>query len=101
MPSIRQNNRAAKLLGQLREEDRLSIDRLALLVGVRPEELRDCRDHKQTLPALTQVRLARAIATRVSRLAPQAHRLEEQAAAAAEMELGANALHLTAPAKWW
>jgi len=101
MPSIQHNSRAAKLLSALREEDGVSVDRLALLVGLRPEELRNCRDHTQVLSPLTQVRLARAIATRVPRLAAQARRLEEQALAAASMEVGANRLHLTAPAKWY
>jgi len=101
MPSIQHNSRAAKLLSALREEDGVSLDRLALLVGLRPEELRNCRDHTHVLPPLTQVRLARAIATRVPRLAAPARRLEEQALAAASMEVGANRLHLTAPAKWY
>ena len=101
MPSIQHNSRVAKLLTALREEDGVSLDRLALLVGLRPEELRDCREHKQVLPPLAQVRLARAIAARVPRLRAPARRLEEQALAAASMELGENRLHLTAPAKWY
>jgi len=101
MPSIQHNSRASKLLAALREEDGVSLDRLALLIGVHREELRDCRDHKQVLAPLAQVRLARAIASRVPRLVAHARRLEEQALAAASMEVGANRLHLTAPAKWY
>jgi hypothetical protein len=101
MPSIQHNSRASKLLAELREEDGLSFDRLALLIGVRVEALRDCRDHKQLLAPVAQVRLARAVASRVPRLAAQARRLEEQALAAASLEVGANRLHLTAPAKWY
>jgi hypothetical protein len=101
MPSVQKNNRAAQLLAELRDEDRLSLDRLALLIGVRPEELRDCRDHQHQLPPVAQARLARAIAARVPRLAARARRLDVQATAAASAAGGANALHLTAPAKWW
>ena len=101
MPSIHQNNRAALLLDQLQESDGLSLDRLALLVGIRTEELRGCMDRKSPLPWRVQVRLARAVASRVPRLASRARRLEEQATAAMNMEGGDTALHLTAPAKWW
>ena len=101
MPSVQKNNRAAALLSEIREDDGLSVERLALLVGVNPEELRACRDYRSALPPVTQLRLARAIATRVPRLAPQARRLETQATAAASLENGGNALHLTAPPKWW
>jgi hypothetical protein len=101
MPSIQKNNRAGELLGDLREEDRLSLDRLALLIGASAADLRACRDQQAVLPPATQLRLARAIATRVPRLLPRARRLEEQALAAARVEDGSNVLHLTAPAKWW
>ena len=101
MPSIHQNNRAATLLDQLQESDGLSLDRLALLIGVRIDDLRGCIERKSTLPWRVQIRLARAIASRVPRLASRARRLEEQAAAAMNMEGGDTALHLTAPAKWW
>jgi hypothetical protein len=100
MPSIRNNSRAAALLAELREEDGLSLERLALLTGSSADDLRGCRDHKQTLPPVAQVRLARTIATRVPRLSACARRLEEQAAAAASVESGSTTLHLTAPAKW-
>lgn len=101
MPSIQTNNRAAALLGEIREEDGLTIDRLALITGVSVSDLRACRERKLTLPVAAQVRLARAIAARVPRLVLRARRLEEQAVAAANMEAGATALHMTAPAKWW
>jgi hypothetical protein len=101
MPSIQQNNRAAALLAELRDDDRLSLDRLALLIGVAANELRACRDRQTVLPPATQARLARAIAMRVPRLVPLARRLEEQAGAAMSVEGGSTALHLTAPAKWW
>jgi hypothetical protein len=101
MPSIQKNNRAAALLTELREQDRLSIDRLALITGVPVDDLRACRDQKQPLPLSAQGQIARAIAARVPRLATRARRLEEQAAAAASVHDGATALHLTAPAHWW
>jgi hypothetical protein len=101
MPSIQKNNRAAALLTELREQDRLSIERLALLTRVPVDDLRACRDQKQPLPLSAQVQIARAIAARVPRLATRARRLEEQAAAAAKVQDGATALHLTAPAHWW
>jgi hypothetical protein len=101
MPSIHQNNRAALLLDQLQESDGLSLDRLALLIGVPTGDLRDCIDRKSALPWLVQVRLSRAIASRVPRLASRARRLEDQARAAMNMEGGQTALHLTAPARWW
>jgi hypothetical protein len=101
MPSIQNNNRAAALLADLREEDGLSLERLALLTGSSVDDLRRCRDHKQTLPLVAQARLARTIATRVPRLSIRARRLEVQATAAASVESGSTALHLTAPAKWW
>lgn len=101
MPSIHQNNRAATLLDQLQESDGLSLDRLALLIGVRIDDLRGCIERKSSLSWRVQIRLARAIASRVPRLASRARRLEEQAAAAMNMEGGDTALHLTAPAKWW
>lgn len=100
MPSIQNNSRAAALLAELRVEDGLSLERLALLTGSSAEDLRGCRDHKQTLPPLAQARLARTIASRVPRLRSRARRLEEQATAAASVESGSTALHLTAPAKW-
>jgi len=83
MPSIQKNNRAAALLAELRDDDRLSIERLALLVGVTAEELRACRDHVAVLPPVQQAKLGRAVAVRVPRLAKLARRLEEQATAAA------------------
>ncbi|HKN64874.1 MAG TPA: hypothetical protein VJW73_01270 [Gemmatimonadaceae bacterium] len=101
MSSIQRNNRAAALLEELRGEDNLSIERLALLAGVTPDELRACRDRRLALPLPAQLRLARAIGSRVPRLLAQARRLEEQATAAARVEGGANAVHLTAPARWW
>ena|SRR5438105_5905843 len=100
MPSIQKNNRAGALLADLREDDGLSIERLALLIGAAPEDLRACRDHKLALTPLVQARLARAIASRVPRLTARARRLEEQATAAASLEDGSTTLHLTAPAKW-
>lgn len=101
MPSIQKNHRAAALLSELREDDRLSLDRLALLIGVSAEDLRACRERTHALPPAVQLRLARAIAGRVPRLALQARRLEVQAAAAASVQGGGTALHLTAPARWW
>lgn len=101
MPSIQKNSRAAALLRELRDEDHLSIDRLALLVGVSADDLKACRDRERVLPIETQLRVARAIGTRVPRLAAGAKRLEEQAIAAARLEGGTNAVHLTAPARWW
>lgn len=101
MSSIRRNSRAAALLQELRDEDHLSIDRLALLVGVKADDLRACRDREHALPVEAQLRLAQAIGKRVPRLAPRARRLEEQAIAAARLEGGTNAVHLTAPARWW
>jgi hypothetical protein len=101
MPSIQRNNRAAALLEELRDDDGISIERLALLAGVTADDLRACRDHRQGLPVPAQLSVARAIATRVPRLASRARRLEEQAMAAARVEGGANAVHLTAPARWW
>jgi hypothetical protein len=101
MPSIQRNNRAAALLEELREDDGLSFERLALLTGLTPDDLHACRDRRLGLPVPAQIRVARAIATRVPRLASRARRLEEQALAATRIEDGANALHLTAPARWW
>lgn len=101
MSSIHRNSRAAALLQELDDEDRLSIDRLALLVGVSAVDLRACRDGERGLPVAAQLRLARAIGARVPRLASRARRLEEQAIAAARLEGGTNAVHLTAPARWW
>jgi hypothetical protein len=101
LPSIHKNNRAAALLAEIRDDDRLSLDRLALLIGVQLDELLACRDNQAVLPPVTQARLARAIGTRIPRLATRARRLEEQAVAAASVQGGTNTLHLTAPAKWW
>ena len=101
MSSIQRNNRAAALLDELRDEDNLSVERLALLAGVTPDALRGCRDRRLALPVAAQIRLARAIGSRVPRLLSQARRLEEQATAAARVQDGANAVHLTAPARWW
>jgi len=101
MPSVQKNNRAAALLAQIREEDGLSCERLALLIGVNPEELHACKEYQSVLSPLVQVRLARAIASRCPRLAARARRLELQATAAMSIETGSNALHLTAPPKWW
>jgi hypothetical protein len=101
MPSIHQNNRAAMLLDQLQESDGLSLDRLALLIGVQTDDLRACIERTSPLPWHVQLRLSRAIASRVPRLASRARRLEEQARAAMNMEGGDTTLHLTAPAKWW
>ncbi|HKW47259.1 MAG TPA: hypothetical protein VJN70_07435 [Gemmatimonadaceae bacterium] len=101
MPSVQKNNRAAALLAEIREADGLSCERLALLIGVNPEDLRACRDYKSVLPPVAQVRLARAIASRSPRLAARARRLEVQAVAAISLESKSTALHLTAPPKWW
>ena len=101
MPSVQKNNRAAALLADIREDDGLSFERLALLIGVSSADLRACRDYESTLPPLVQVRLARVIASRSPRLAARARRLEVQAVAAASLQTGSNALHLTAPPKWW
>jgi hypothetical protein len=101
MPSVQKNNRAAALLADIREEDGLSDERLALLIGVDPEDLRACRDYRAVLPPLAQARLARAVASRCPRLAARARRLEVQATAAASLQNGSTALHLTAPPKWW
>lgn len=100
MATVRKNNRAATLLAALDDSDRLSLDRLALLAGTTAATLRACRDGEQALPPDAQVRLARVVSSRVPRLAPSAHRLEEQAIAALQMQNGMTALHLTAPAKW-
>jgi len=101
MSSIQRNNRAAALLQELRDEDHLSIERLALLVGVTADDLRACRDRERALALPVQLRVARAIGKRVPRLASRARRLEDQAIAAARLEGGTNAVHLTAPARWW
>jgi hypothetical protein len=101
MPSIQRNNRAAALLAELRDEDGLSMERLALLTGVTADDLRACRDRHAALPVAAQIRVARAISARVPRLAARARRLEEQATAAARLQGGTNAVHLTAPARWW
>lgn len=101
MPSIQRNNRAAALLEELRDDDNLSIERLALLAGVTSEALRACRERRLGLPVSAQIQLARAIGTRVPRLVSRARRLEEQATAAARVQGGTNAVHLTAPPRWW
>ena len=101
MPSVQKNNRAAALLADIREDDGLSVERLALLIGVNSEDLKACREYKAVLSPVVQVRLARAIASRSPRLAARALRLEVQAAAAASVESGSTSLHLTAPPKWW
>jgi hypothetical protein len=101
MPSIQKNNRAAALLRDIREEDRLSIDRLALLIGLPVSALRACRDEGLVLEPMQQIQLAKAVAARIPRLAPNARRLGEQAAAAATVQDGSTALHLTAPSRWW
>src|SRR5690348_10504795 len=95
MPSVQKNNRGAALLADIREDDGLSYERLALLIGVSSDALRACREYRATLPPLVQVRLARAIAARCPRLAVRARRLETQATAAASLESAPNALHLT------
>lgn len=56
MPSIHRNNRAATLIDQLQDSDGLSLDRLALLVGVRTEDLRACLDRTTALPWSVQIR---------------------------------------------
>jgi hypothetical protein len=101
MSSIKKNSRAAALLQELRDDDHLSIDRLALLVGVTAGDFKACRDRERGLPLAAQLRLARAIGTRVPRLTSRARRLEEQAIAAARLEVGTNAVHLIAPARSW
>jgi hypothetical protein len=100
MASIQKNNRAAALLAALADDDGLSLERLAILAGISLYDLRSCRQGTSTIPPDAQVRLARAVASRVPRLAPTARRLEEQAAAALRMQEGSTALHLIAPAKW-
>lgn len=100
MARIQKNNRAAALLASLEPDDRLSLERLAIIAGVNPRDLHACRAGESALEPDTQVRVAKAIARRVPRLAPQARRLEEQAIAALRMLNGSTALHLTAPAKW-
>jgi len=101
MSSIQKNSRVAALLQALRDDDHLSIDRLALLVGVTTDDLKACRDRERGLPIEAQLRVARAVGRRVPRLASRARRLEEQAIAAERLEGGTNAVHLTAPARWW
>ena len=101
MSPIQRNSRVAALLQELRDEDRLSIERLALLVYLTPDDLRACREGERGLPVTAQLRVARAIGTRVPRLALRARRLEAQASAAVRLEGGTNAVHLTAPARWW
>lgn len=101
MPSIQKNNRAAALLRDLRDEDRLSLDRLALLIGVPVTSLQACRDGGFGLEPLQQMELARAVGARIPRLAAKARRLADQAAAAATVQDGRTALHLTAPARFW
>jgi hypothetical protein len=101
MPSIQKNNRAAALLRDIRDEDRLSLDRLALLIRVPVSALLACRDGGLVLEPLQQMQLARAVAARVPRLAVKARRLADQAAAAATVQDGRTALHLTAPARFW
>lgn len=101
MPSVQKNNRAAALLAEIRETDGLSCERLALIVGVNADDLRDCREYKSVLSPLVQMRLARAIASRCPRLAARARRLEVQATAAMSLEMKSTALHMTAPPKWW
>ena len=101
MASIQKNSRAAALLAGLADEDHASLERLAILAEISAHDLRACRDNGLQLAPDAQLRLARAVGSRVPRLAPMARRLEEQAAAALRMQNGATALHLTAPAKWW
>jgi hypothetical protein len=100
MASIQKNNRAAALLAALTDDDRLSLERLAIIAGVNLPDLRGCRAGEGALAPEAQIRVARAIANRVPRLAVTARRLEEQATAALRMQGGATSLHLTAPAKW-
>jgi hypothetical protein len=100
MASIQKNNRTAALLAALADDDGLSMERLAIVAGISLRDLRSCRDGTVTLPPDAQVRLARAVASRVPRLAAAARRLEEQANAAVRMQQGSTALHLIAPAKW-
>lgn len=100
MASIQKNNRAAALLAALADEDRLSMERLAILAGVNVRDLQKCRAGEFVLELDVQVRLARVIEARVARLAPLARRLEEQATAALRVQHGLTALHLVAPAKW-
>jgi len=57
MPSIQKNNRAAALLAELRDDEGLSTERLALLIGVTPDELRACRDQSLVLPPVAQAKL--------------------------------------------
>jgi hypothetical protein len=100
MASIQKNNRTAALLAALADDDHLSLERLAIIAGVNPRDLRSCRDGATALPPDLQIRVARAIGDRVPRLTNAARRLEEQATAALRMTGGSTALHLTAPAKW-
>jgi len=98
---MKKNNRASILLRDIREEDRLAVDRLALLIGVPASVLVACRDEGLVLEPMQQLQLARAVAARIPRLAPYARRLADQAAAAAMVQDGRTALHLTSPARWW
>jgi hypothetical protein len=100
MASIQKNNRTTALLAAVVESDHLSLERLAILANVNPWDLRGCRAGEATLPPDAQIRVARAIGSRVPRLANSARRLEEQATAALRMHDSVTALHLTAPAKW-
>ncbi|HEY7236408.1 MAG TPA: hypothetical protein VH539_19765 [Gemmatimonadaceae bacterium] len=101
MPSAQRNSRAATLLADVREDDGLSFERIALIVGVTIDELRACRDGHSVLTPVAQARLARAIGSRVPRLAARARRLEEQAMAAASFERRETKRHLTGPVSWW
>lgn len=100
MSSIRENNRVAALLREMRGDEGLSLERLALLCGVPVDNLRACREHELALSPAVQIRVARAVAAGVPRLARNARRLEGQANAAAMFEAGANAVHLTPPTRW-
>ncbi|HKW09644.1 MAG TPA: hypothetical protein VJO33_04645 [Gemmatimonadaceae bacterium] len=101
MPSAQRNSRAATLLAAVREEDGLSFERIALLIGVTIDELRSCHDGQTVLTPDAQAKLARTIRSRVPRLAARARRLEAQAAAAASFEGQATKRHLTGPVTWW
>lgn len=101
MPSTQRNSRAATLLAEVREDDGLSFERIALLIGVTIDELRACLEGQSVLAPDAQVKLARTIGSRVPRLAARARRLEDQAMAAARFEGQATKRHLTGPVTWW
>ena len=101
MPSIHNNNSAARLLASLADEDGITLEELSVLSGVPARQLQSCRDEKVLLPLEAQLNLAQTIGQRVPRLAAKARRLESQTSAALQMKGGSTAVHLTAPPRWW